>query len=201
MHMKLKGIWIAIGLILIIGCLSTNYFQSASNFHTEQLQNTERTASSAGMSASARMAPEPPKDDVSDQAEEEEPESVREESQALLRLKELDKQIEKNHAGDADTTANARKAAADNELRLWESELSRILEALEAVLDEEQKTELMKAQKQWLIDRESVAEYASKKQIGSTLEELEYTIALAEASRERAYELADVYAPYLDKAE
>lgn len=195
MHMKLKGTWITIGLILVIGCLATNYFQ------TEQTRYTERIAASAGMPAMARMASETTQEGVDMASAADEADTGRETSSALLRLQDLDKQIEKNHAGEADATANARKASADNELRLWESEISRILETLAGVLDEEQKTELMSAQKQWMIDRDSAAAAASKKQIGSTLEELEYTIALADSARERAYELVSVYAAYLDEAE
>lgn len=193
--MKLKGTWITIGLILVIGCLSTSYFR------TEQTRYTERMAASAGMPAMARMASETTQEGVNMASAADEADTGRETSSALLRLQDLDKQIEKNHAGEADATANARKAAADNELRLWESEISRILEALAGVLDEEQKTELMNDQKQWMIDRDSAAAAASKKQIGSTLEELEYTIALADSARERAYELVSVYTAYLDEAE
>lgn len=193
--MKLKGIWVAIAMILVIGCLSTSYFR------TEQMRNTDRVAASARMTVLAETEPETIlPDDVTEPAEAK-LKSSRETLPALLRLQDLDKQIEKNHAGEADATANARKAAADNELRLWEAELSRILDSLEEVLDEPQKTELMNSQKQWLIDRENQAASASKKQIGSTLEELEYTIALADATRERAYELVSEYAPYLEEAE
>lgn len=193
--MKLKGTWITIGLILVIGCLSTSYFRA------EQTRYTERMAASAGMPAMARMASETTQEGVNMASAADEADTGRETSSALLRLQDLDKQIEKNHAGEADATANARKAAADNELRLWGSEISRILEALAGVLDEEQKTELMNDQKQWMIDRDSAAAAASKKQIGSTLEELEYTIALADSARERAYELVSVYTAYLDEAE
>lgn len=194
--MKLKGTWITIGLILVIGCLSTGYFQTEQIRNKEQIQNTQRVAATAGMDAEW-TAPEAAQTSETSEEAEAETESSRELSSALVRLQELDRQIEKNRAGETDATANARKAAADNELRLWESELSRILETLGEVLDEEQKTELMNAQKQWLIDRESLAASASRKQ-GGALEELEYTMALADAARARAYELAAVYASYME---
>jgi len=117
------------------------------------------------------------------------------------RLEELDAQIAKNHAASGDTTANSLKAAAENERKLWEAELNRILDALEQQFSAEQEDELFKEQKEWIRERENTAVAVSKKQSGSAMEEVEYNISLAETTRTRAYELAEQYASVLAEAD
>lgn len=118
----------------------------------------------------------------------------------LNRLNELDARLEKEQGTSADTT-NSMKAAAEQERKLWETELNRILDALEELLPEEEKQALFKAQKEWMRERESIAVESSKKKSGSTLEEVEYNVSLADTTRSRAYELAEQYASVLTGAE
>lgn len=174
--MKARGIWIAIGLILVVGIASTIYTR-------QYISSASRTAPAGTAMKSAG------------------PEEAEEETvpAAVLRLQELDQEIEKNHSRETEgITANSRKAAADSERKLWEKELERILDVLDKKLDGQEKEKLFSCQKEWIRTRESIAVDASKKQIGSTLEELEYNVSMAETTRARAYELSQIYADLLE---
>ncbi|MDO5406148.1 MAG: lysozyme inhibitor LprI family protein [Eubacteriales bacterium] len=117
------------------------------------------------------------------------------------RLEELDAQIEKKRAASDDTTANYLKTAAENERKLWDAELNRIIDKLEEQFSAEEKEAFFKEQKEWIRDRENTAVTVSKKQSGSAMEEVEYNISLAETTRARAYELAELYGSVLSEAD
>lgn len=110
-----------------------------------------------------------------------------------IRLAELDSQIAKNRRRSGEATANTLKAAAENERKLWETELERILDSLEQQFSPEEKEALFLEQKEWIRDRENTAVTASKKQSGSAIEEVEYNRSLAETTRARVYALAEQY--------
>lgn len=76
-----------------------------------------------------------------------------------------------------------------------------ILETLEQQLSGDEKTAFFTEQRSWVRDRESMAVANSKKQSGSTLEELEYIRSLRDLTRERVYALAKQYETILDGAE
>lgn len=110
------------------------------------------------------------------------------------RLEELDAQIERNRKADAEkAVANSVKARAENELKLWEAEVDSILKALEERLDSAQVETLYAGQREWRREAEAKALEAGKRQSGSTLEEVEYSVSMAESTRARAYELVKEY--------
>lgn len=114
------------------------------------------------------------------------------------RLEDLDEQIEINRSADTENSVNySVKVRADNERKLWESELDGIMSLLEERLDEGQKEPLFKEQREWQRERETKALEASKKKSGSSLEEVAYTLSITELTRARAYELAEQYADIL----
>ena len=119
----------------------------------------------------------------------------------LAQLAELDDQAEKRRSVSADSSANALKAAAESERKLWESKMQSILETLEQQLSGDEKTAFFTEQRSWVRDRESTAVANSKKQSGSALEELEYIRSLCDLTRERVYDLAGRYETILDKTE
>lgn len=119
----------------------------------------------------------------------------------LAQLAELDDQAEKRRSVSADSNANALKAAAESERKLWESKMQSILETLEQQLSGDEKTAFFTEQRSWVRDRESTAVANSKKQSGSALEELEYIRSLCDLTRERVYDLAGRYETILDKTE
>lgn len=116
------------------------------------------------------------------------------------RLEELDAQIERNRRADAEkSVANSVKARAENELKLWEAELDGILKALEERLDSTEVEALYTKQREWRREKETKALEAGKRQSGSTLEEVEYSVSLAESTRARAYELVKEYEAVLEE--
>ena len=59
----------------------------------------------------------------------------------LAQLAELDDQAEKRRNVSADSSANALKAAAESERKIWESKMQSILEILEQQLSGDEKTD------------------------------------------------------------
>ena len=125
----------------------------------------------------------------------------------LKRLKELDAQIRKSReAQSAANTAGAggnsqARNAADNELKLWDSELSTIYNEILKSLDEKEVQDLVTAERQWMKNRDAAAVEAAKNSAGGSLESVEYTASLAETTRARAYELVGLYASVLTERE
>lgn len=119
----------------------------------------------------------------------------------LAQLAELDAQAEERRNAAADGSANTQKAAAEAERKIWENKMQSILETLEQQLSGDEKTAFFTEQRSWVRDRESTAMANSKKQSGSTLEELEYIRSLRDLTRERVYALAKQYETILDGAE
>lgn len=109
------------------------------------------------------------------------------------RLDELDLQIQKIRSTETEATTYSMKTAAENELKLWDSELNNIYNDILTYLNEEQTQELVTEEREWMRQRDAKAVEAAKKSAGGTLEGLEYTASLAESTRQRAYELASVY--------
>ncbi len=119
----------------------------------------------------------------------------------LGQLAELDAQAEERRSASADSSANAMKAVAESERKIWENKLQSILEILEQQLSGDEKTAFFTEQRSWVRDRESTAVANSKKQSGSMLEELEYIRSLRDLTRERVYALAEQYESILDETE
>ena len=121
-----------------------------------------------------------------------------EKSGIMSQLAKLDEQAQSRREAAADGSANAMKAAADSERKIWENKLQGILEVLEQQLSGEEKNSFFAEQRSWVRDRESTAVSNSKRQNGSALEELEYIRSLRDITRERVYELAERYETILD---
>lgn len=164
----LNRLYFPIGLILATGICFTSY-------------TTQYTRTEAPMGALTEAAA-----------------NMQQTEQAVYtRLQELDQQIEKNHENDKSATANARRAAAETERKLWQAELDRILDRLEERLSDQDWQKLAAEQNKWLITREEQAAPATTRNSSSTMEELEHQISLSESTRARAYELADTYSEWL----
>ena len=121
-----------------------------------------------------------------------------EKSGIMSQLAKLDEQAQSRREAAAEGSANAMKAAADSERKIWENKLQGILEVLEQQLSGEEKNSFFTEQRSWVRDRESTAVSNSKRQNGSALEELEYIRSLRDITREWVYELAERYETILD---
>ncbi len=112
---------------------------------------------------------------------------------SYARLRDLDRQIEKNHENEKTATANSRRASAESERKLWQGEVDRMLEILKKQLPGEEWERLAADQNQWYITRGDQTAPMARKTAGSAMEDLDRQISLAEGTRERAYYLAKTY--------
>lgn len=110
------------------------------------------------------------------------------------RLLDLDSQIQKNRESQTVSGTNSSaKTAAAGELKLWDSELNTIYNDILERLDKERSERLVEEQRAWLRTRDSLAMEAAKNSQGGSSESVEYTVSLTESTRQRAYELIEIY--------
>ena len=113
------------------------------------------------------------------------------------RLGEIENTIQSlENSGSANTTDAMREAAA-YEYRLWDAELNQIYQAIMAVLPDEEADTLRGRERRWIRKRDTAAKQAAERYKGGTMENVEYTASLANSTRDRAYELLDLYESYL----
>lgn len=206
--MRLKGIWIAIGMILVMGIGATNYTKSYISSDKEtanisqiseqsiETQEDDVQESETGLSLLGNADPAKSNDSEIITAE-----SDLDRETATSRLRSLDAEITQRTSAETDTTPNARKAAMENEWKIWENQMNRFLDTLEKQLEPAEWETLFKEQKEWLRTREEDATKGSGRQSGSTFDEIEYTRLIKESTRLRTYELAERYGNLLSDSE
>ncbi|WP_432628167.1 lysozyme inhibitor LprI family protein [Brotaphodocola sp.] len=215
--MKLKGIWIAIGVILVGGIGATSYTKSYISAERERTaavsQSMEETmaglsAFSEGVSSESvgivgSMAKVKVQENVvgESQGQENDSDQKNQEESVLLQLRAIDEEIAQRASSETDTTPNARKAAIESEWKLWETQMNRFLDTLENQLEPSAWEKLFKEQKEWLRTRDEDATKGSGRQNGSTLDEIEYNRLIRESTRQRTYELAERYGEILSASE
>lgn len=107
------------------------------------------------------------------------------------RLEDLDTQIQKMREGEMDSNVYSIKTSAGTELKMWESELNTIYNALLEMLPQEDAAGLAAEQQEWLKSRDARAVESGKG--GGSMEGIGYTSTLVSLTRDRAYELAGRY--------
>ena len=113
------------------------------------------------------------------------------------RLGEIENTIQNlENSGSANTT-DAMREAVTYEYRLWDAELNQIYQAIMAVLPDEETDTLRGQERRWIRERDTAAKQAAERYKGGTMENVEYTASLANSTRDRAYELLDLYESYL----
>ncbi len=123
----------------------------------------------------------------------------------LVRFEELNAQIQKNReeqesfSNSGANSSQIAKNTANTELRLWDNELNAIYNVILEKLDEERAAELVGEEREWLKLRDAAAAEAASKSAGGSLESVEYTASLAESTRSRCYELAEIYGDILEE--
>lgn len=228
MLMKQDRLWLSLIVVLVLGIAVTNYTKryTSSTATTAAVETTAEAAplmlkadnaaeaagsgeaeiqngQAAGQSGNtaqsgnaARSGKAATRKEATVMAEAEDAAS----NETIDRLTELDQQIELERAGRT-AGANASKAGADSECKLWEAEIERMLTQLESELTDEEMDQLFQKQKEWAQNREKQADAASQKQSSTSLQELAYYTALTESTRARAYELAGTYGELLNETE
>lgn len=178
--MKNIRIWIVLILILIAGIGFTRYTSRYVSVHQSETTREAFTTAAGSVSESSTQTKTT---------------EVTTATSYLTRLEELDQEIERMRNREKETAAghSAVKARTENEWRLWQAEMDRVLDVLEKQLDAEERDTLFQEQRDWVRDRETKAIAAATKQSGAALEEVEYNRSLGAETRDRVYELVQRY--------
>ncbi len=113
------------------------------------------------------------------------------------RLEEIDSQISEQRARNEASTTYDMWTLAENERKLWDSELNNIYGNIRSHIPEDRMEALVKEERAWIVSRDAKAAEDAEKYAGGTLESVEYAASLAASTRERAYELVETYGEYL----
>ncbi len=117
------------------------------------------------------------------------------------RLDDIDATIKKMENSTAANTTDGMRDAAAYKYRLWDTELNQIYQSIMNVLSDKDADELQVRERRWIHKRDEAAKNASKKYKGGSMESVEYTSSLAQSTKERAYELLELYGSYLSERE
>lgn len=93
---------------------------------------------------------------------------------------------------DSGVTASMTEAAT-KEYERWDKALNEVYTALKSLLSESEMAELKEKQLEWITHRDKTAEEAAAKYEGGTMQPLEYVSVLASTTKERSYELVNMY--------
>lgn len=107
------------------------------------------------------------------------------------RLEDLDAQIQKVREQETDSNVYSIKTSAETELKMWESELNTIYNALLELLPQEDAAGLAAEQREWMKNRDIKAAESSGRSGG--VDRIGYAATLVSVTRDRAYELAGRY--------
>ncbi len=113
------------------------------------------------------------------------------------RLNDIDNTIKKMENSDNSNTADGKREAVEYKYRLWDTQLNQIYQSVMDVLSEREADELRVRERRWIRKRDKAAKNASARYKGSSMESVEYTSSLADSTRDRAYELLELYGSYL----
>jgi uncharacterized protein YecT (DUF1311 family) len=85
------------------------------------------------------------------------------------------------------------KELKNQEYTKWDDELNTIYQQIKKKLPEEEFIVIRDAERQWITDRDEKAALAASKYTGGTMEGLEYMSVMTDITRERTYELVEIY--------
>ncbi len=109
------------------------------------------------------------------------------------KLDELAEEVEQYRKNSEATTTLEIEKDEVYILELWDQELNVIYGILQEQLSQDEMEQLREEQRDWINIRDETAEEAAKKYEGDSMESLEYTVTLANVTKERCYELVENY--------
>ena len=115
------------------------------------------------------------------------------------KLDSMEQQIKKTWSDLKKPTVQDEKAVAQYEYKLWDDELNYIYRELRSNLTEEEFDQLRQEEKAWLKVRDQTADSAAMAANTTNEQELHYTLSLTATTKERTYELAEMYFDYIEK--
>lgn len=120
-------------------------------------------------------------------------ELLSEKEEYLARLERLAMVLEANFQNSKDTTTTGMRTAKNQELIQWDNELNKIYKMLKEKLPEDEFIVLRDEERQWIVERDEKANAAAAEYEGGTLAGLEYLSVQVETTKERTYELVELY--------
>lgn len=130
-------------------------------------------------------------EEVNEEAKESE--VLSEKDEYIARLDKLNEVLENTFNNLSDTTTIGMNNAKNQELTQWDNELNKIYRMLREKLPEDEFIILRDEERQWIVDRDEKANAAAAKYEGGTLAGLEYLRVQVNTTKERTYELVDLY--------
>lgn len=85
------------------------------------------------------------------------------------------------------------KELKNQEYTKWDDELNTIYQMIKKKLSEEEFISLRDEERKWITTRDEKSELAASKYAGGSMEGLEYMAVMTDITRERTYELVDIY--------
>lgn len=119
---------------------------------------------------------------------------IESEEEYYTRLEEMDKKLTAKADEAARKTVADQKTAADEMLKFWDDELNAIYQKLRDSLSEEEFRVLRDEERAWIRDRDEAAgKAAAAENYSNSYQSLAYTRSLIRWTKERVYELAEMY--------
>lgn len=123
-------------------------------------------------------------------------EETRESSQSYyFRLAEMDRQLSAKTKEAAKKNVSEQQTVADSVLKFWDDELNMIYQALRDIMSREEFSALREEERSWIRSRDAAATMAASANNSATnsVQNLSYTQSLIDWTKERVYELAEMY--------
>jgi uncharacterized protein YecT (DUF1311 family) len=182
---------ILLPFLLLAGC-----GQNESAGDREQTQTEETAAEDSGTAEdnqeSSQEENSKPVEGASVEAENESPDYSQKE-EYLLKLEEFESDLADLEAKSKDGTQTEMNQAQAELFGKWDTMLNEIYGVLEEQLPSEKMEALREEQRDWIEKRDATAEAEAKKYEGGTLEALEYGAVKTRLTKERCYELVEMY--------
>jgi uncharacterized protein YecT (DUF1311 family) len=111
----------------------------------------------------------------------------------LLKLEEFENELADLEAQSKDGTQTEMNQAQAELFKKWDTMLNEIYGVLEEQLPTDEMEQLREKQREWIEKRDAAAEAVAKKYEGGTLEALEYGAVKTRLTKERCYQLVEMY--------
>ena len=108
----------------------------------------------------------------------------------MEKLRLMDQEVD--NVGSADTMLEMKQASSAL-FKKWDDVLNEIYGVLKNQLSGSEMELLRKEQREWIVLRDTSAEESASKYKGGTMEGLEYSQTLVYMTRQRCYELVEIY--------
>ncbi len=113
-------------------------------------------------------------------------------SEYILKMSQIEKEVAKLNNKKASTTVEMEKVAADS-YKMWDDTLNEIYGVLKQQLSSNVMSDVREQQLDWITNRDNKAKKDASSYQGGTLYEVEFLNSLTKTTKERCYELVEIY--------